>query len=142
MGVLLPNYPEENMVKGENVPNFRMNTGTSDGTSNVFQILQDLQQKQYQYNSNTMPNMVHTINIAQMAQPDTSVRTTIASAPATTATTTKQVDPVHVHKNTSWSGPPAHCAHVHKSTIQICKPGESLALRKVKHPHNGRTLVN
>ena len=26
----------------ENVPNFKMNTGTSDGTSNVFQILQDL----------------------------------------------------------------------------------------------------
>ena len=42
MGVLLPNYPEENIVKGENVPNFKMNTGTSDGTSNVFQILQDL----------------------------------------------------------------------------------------------------
>ena len=45
MGVLLPNYPEENVVKGDNVPNFsKMNTscGTSDGTSNVFQILQDL----------------------------------------------------------------------------------------------------
>ena len=42
MGVLLPNYPEENLVKGENVPNFKVNTGTSDGTSNVFQILQDL----------------------------------------------------------------------------------------------------
>ena len=36
MGVLLPNYPEENIVKGENVPNFKMNTDTSDGTSNVF----------------------------------------------------------------------------------------------------------
>ena len=42
MGVLLPNYLEENVVKGENVPNFKVNTGTSDGTSNVFQILQDL----------------------------------------------------------------------------------------------------
>ena len=39
MGVVLPNYPEENVVKGENVPNFKINTGTS---SNVFQILQDL----------------------------------------------------------------------------------------------------
>ena len=38
MGVLLPNY----IVKGENVPNVKVNTGTSDGTSNVFQILQDL----------------------------------------------------------------------------------------------------
>ena len=47
MGALLPNYPEENVVKGcgENVPNFKVNTstGTSTGTSsNVFQILQDL----------------------------------------------------------------------------------------------------
>ena len=41
MGVLLPNYPEENVVRGENVPNFRINT--SEGTSSsVFQILQDL----------------------------------------------------------------------------------------------------
>ena len=42
MGVLLPNYPDENNVEGENVPNLKVNTGTSDGTSNVFQILQDL----------------------------------------------------------------------------------------------------
>ena len=142
MGVLLSNYPEENIVKGQNVPNLKVNTGTSDGTSNIFQILQDLQQKQYQYNSNTVPNMVHTINIAQMAQPDTSFRTTTPSTPATTAMTTKQVAPVHVHKNTAWSGPQSHCAHVHKSTIKVCKPGELLALRKVKHPHNGKTLVS
>ena len=79
------------------------------------------------------------MNIAQMAQPKTSFRTTTPSAPAMT---TKQVDPVQVHKNTSQSGPPAHCAHVHESKILVCKPGESLALRKVKYPHNGRTLVN
>ena len=139
MGVFLPNYPEENIVKGENVPNLKMNTGTSDGISNVFQILQDLQQKQYQYNSNTVPNTMHTRNIAQMAQLETSFRTTTPSA---SAMTTKQVDPVHVHKNYSQSGPPAHCVHVHKSTILVCKPGESLALRKVKHPHNGRTSVS
>ena len=45
IGVLLPNYPEENVVKGENVPNFKFNTstGTTTGTSShVFQILQDL----------------------------------------------------------------------------------------------------
>ena len=35
MRVLLPNYPEENVVKGENVPNFsKVNTGrTGDGTA-------------------------------------------------------------------------------------------------------------
>ena len=41
MGVLLPNYPEENVVRGENVPNFKMNTSKG-ASSNVFQILQDL----------------------------------------------------------------------------------------------------
>ena len=36
MDVLLPNYLEENVVKGENVPNFKISTST--GSSNVFQI--------------------------------------------------------------------------------------------------------
>ena len=56
MGVLLPNYPEENVVKGENVPNFKINTSTGT-SSNVFQILQDLQLKQYddRYHSCTSP---------------------------------------------------------------------------------------
>ena len=39
MGVLVPNYPEENVVKQED---------QDTGTSNVFQILQDLRIKQYQ----------------------------------------------------------------------------------------------
>ena len=68
--------------------------------------------------------------------------TTTPSAPAMTATTAKQVDRVHANKSTSQSGPPAHCAHVYKSTKQVCRPGELLALRKVKHPHNGRISVN
>ena len=53
MGVLLPNYPEENVVKGENVPNFKISTST--GSSNVFQILQDLCLKQYQETSSSQP---------------------------------------------------------------------------------------
>ena len=32
--------------------------------------------------------------------------------------------------------------HVHQPAVQVCKPGELLALRKVKHLHNGRTSVN
>ena len=51
MGVLLPNYPEENVVKGENVPNFKFGTSAGKSTgmsSNVFQILQDLCLKQCQ----------------------------------------------------------------------------------------------
>ena len=84
MGVLLPNYPEENLVKGDNVPNFSkrnggktgnskshsmqngiscVNTenGTVSSTSNVFQILNDIwirqRAVQCQYNS----SMVSTV---------------------------------------------------------------------------------
>ena len=46
MGVLIPNYPRENVVKGNKVPNFKIGSHTS--TSNVFQILQDLRLKQHQ----------------------------------------------------------------------------------------------
>ena len=149
MGVLLPNYPEENVVRGENVPNFKVNT--SEGTSSdVFQILQGLQLKQYQdqCHLNTMHSnskMFQTTNktqIEQMAQPVASFRTTTPSTAMTGTVITKQVNPVHVHPGTSYKAPLGHCAHVHKSTAQVCKPGESLALREVKHPHNGRTSVN
>ena len=34
------------------------------------------------------------------------------------------------------------CMHVHQPQSQVCKLGEMLALRKVQHPHNGRTSVN
>ena len=55
MGVLLPNYPEENVVKGENVPNFKFNTSTGT-SSNVFRILQDLWLKQYQNQEKCYPD--------------------------------------------------------------------------------------
>ena len=87
--------------------------------------------------------MFHTTDTAQnMAQPAASFRTTTPSTAMTGTTTTKQVNPVYVHQDTSCKAPLGHCTHVHKSTIQVSKPGESLALRKVKHPHNGRTSVN
>ena len=43
MEVLKPNYPRENAVKGDEVPNFKIGKPTC--TSNVFQILQDLRLK-------------------------------------------------------------------------------------------------
>ena len=86
---------------------------------------------------------MNTAQMTQMAQPVVSFRTTTPSTLAMTdTTTTKQINSVQVHQDTSCKAPLAHCAHVHKSTIQVCKPGESLALRKVKHPHNQRTSVN
>ena len=193
LGVLLPNYPEENVVKGENVPNFKINTSTGT-SSNVFQILQDLWLKQYkdqyrshtmptnsekvhctmprqhedqyhsctmptdlakvhcttpplyegQYNSSTVPiHMKNTMIMVQPeAQPMTSFRTITPSTATTRKITTKQVNPVQVHQETSCKALLEHCMHVHKPAVQVCKPGELLALRKVKHPLNGRTSVN
>ena len=153
MGVLLPNYPEENVVRGENVPNFKINTSEETSASNVFQILRDLQLKQYQEkcHSDSMQNeskMFHTgphdtFNTVQnTAQPATSFRTTTPSTATTGRMTTKQVNPVHVHPDTSCKAPQGHHMHVRQPAVQVCKKGELLALRKVKHPHNGRTSVN
>ena len=82
----------------------------------------------------------HTVQ--HMAQSTTSFRTTTPSTAMTRRTTTKQVNPVHVHPETSCKALLQPCMHVHQPAVQVCKPGESLALRKVKHPHNGRTSVN
>ena len=165
MGVLLPNYPEENIVRGENVPNFKINTSKG-ASSNVFQILQDLQLKQYkgQYHSSTIPSTApkqyeeqyhsstmhidsekssSTTNMVQnTAQLVTSFRTTTPSTAMTGRMTTKQVNPVQVNPDISCEAPLRYCMHVHQPASQVCKPGESLALRKVKHPHNERTSVN
>ena len=148
MGVLLPNYSEEYVVRGENVPTFKIYA--SEGTSsNIFKILQDicLRQNTIPYSTtNTIQNMVphSTTNVMQnTAQLNTSFRTTTPSTAMTgTKMTAKQVNPVHVHPDISFKAPLGHCTHVHQHAVQVCKPGELLALRKVKHPHNGRTSVN
>ena len=170
MGVLLPNYPEENVVKGENMPNFKSGTsaGTSTGTSsNVFQILQDLQLKQYQETSSdsSKSRMSQTSTtdmtcttaqpttygsapanqntgmatpITSMSESSTSSRTTL---PAKTTPRTRQLTTA-IPQNMSHNGLSQCCMHVHQPTSQVCKLGESLALRKVKHPHNGKTSVS
>ena len=72
--------------------------------------------------------------------------TTPSENTALTTVTSKQAKPVHAHtfpmQNTSQSGPPVPGAHAHKSLQQVLKPGDLVALRKVQHPHNGRSSVN
>ena len=53
----------------------------------------------------------------------------------------KQVQAFSIN-DTSQSGPPALCSHVHKLPKQVLKPGDSVALQKVKDPHNSKTSVN
>ena len=96
------------------------------------------------YHSSTMPiDLKKTMIMVQpMTQPMTSFRTTTPSTATTGRTTTKQVNPVHVHQETPHKALLEHCMHVHQPAVQVCKPGESLVLRKVEHPHNGRTSVS
>ena len=187
MGVLLPNYPEKNVVKsacGENVPNskYSTSTGTSTGTSsNVFQILQDLQLKQYQENhpdslqneSRTSHTNTHSMT-GTTTQPTTSFRTCRSTTvenerttagtlihnivqPTTSFRTTTPTKAMSGRKNTFRTTPNTRqqapqdmscsrhlqpCMHVHQPTSQVCKPGELLASRKVKHPLNGKTSVS
>ena len=71
-------------------------------------------------------------------QPTTSFRITTP----TKAMTGQQVNPVQVPQDTSHKAHLESCMHVHQPVSQVCKPEESLALRKVKHPLNGRTSVS
>ena len=152
MGVLLPNYPEENMVKscGENVPNFKCNTstGTSTGTSsNVFQILQDLQLKQYKENhpdslqnesrmSCTSTHSTTSTLIQNIAQSTTSFRiitptkdmtgrmntvqptTSFRTTTPTKATTEEQVNPVQISQDMSCNTHLESCMHVNQPVSQ------------------------
>ena len=84
-----------------------------------------------------------TNTVQNTVQPMTSFRTTTPCT-ATTGTkmTTKQVNPVQIHPDNLHKELLGHCMHLNQPTVQVCKPGELLALRKVNHPHNGRTSVN
>ena len=191
MGVFLPNYPEENVVKacGENVPNFKYSTSTGI-SSYVFQILQDLRLKQYQENhpdslqnesrmshtsthsttdttaqpttsfrtfrpSTATNERITTGTLAQntnIVQPTTSFRTTTPTKATTgrtntfrttpNTTTSQQINPIQVSQDTSHNTHLESCMHVHQPISQVCKPGEPLALRKIKHPLNGKTSVS
>ena len=149
MSVLLPNYPEENVVKGENVPNFKISTSTG---LNVFQILQDLHLKQCQEtNSDSSqsrasqtsttamtcttqltPLMTYDSTpanqntgmatpITSMSESSTSSRTTM---PAETTPSSRQPTS-EIHRNMSCNGLSQCCMHVHQPASQVCKLGES-----------------
>ena len=91
-----------------------------------------------------------------LAQPTTSFRTiardtTVNTVQRTTsfrtttptkAMTGEQVNPAQVFQDTSRNTHLESYMHVHEPMGQLCKPGESLASRKVKYPLNGRTSVS
>ena len=103
----------------------------------------------------TTGRMTTDTSIHITVQPTTSFRTTTPTKATTGRTNTfrttpntmtgQQVNPAQVlvlPQDTSLNTHLESCMHVHQPMSQVCKPGESLALRKVKHPLNGRTSVS
>ena len=156
MGVLVPNYPEENIVK----------LGDQEtGTSNVFQILQDLWIKQYQGKSESKTHRPSTtfmtsttrqpkvskthktasqkagmVNMSQILTPYRTMPPPKTRTKANTSHSTRR-PASGTHQFHSHSGPPTCCMHVHQQQSQTCKTGKLPALREVKHPHRDRTSV-
>ena len=100
MGILVPNYPEENMVKlGD------METGTS----NVFQVLQDLRMKQYQGNSEPKAHQPSTTFTTSTIKPKTPKSCKTASQKAGTAIYTDNMSQIQTSFRTM--PPPKTSAH-------------------------------
>ena len=76
--------------------------------------------------------------ITSMSESSTASRTTM---PAETTPSSRQPTS-EIHQNTSCNRLPQYYVHVQQPTSQVCKPGESPALKKVKAPHNGKTSVS
>ena len=134
------------------------------GTSNVFQVLQDLRMKQYQGNSEPKAHRPSTTFITSTIKPKTPKSCETASQKAGMATyidtseiqtsfrtiSTPESNTSHstrrpasrTHQLHSHSRPQTCCMHVHQQQSQTYKTGEPPALREVKHPHRDRTSVS
>ena len=156
MGILVPNYLEENVVKQGD---------QETGTLNVFQILQDLRIKQYQGKSESKTHRPSTtFTTGTTKQPKVSKTHKTASQKAGMVNMSQILTPcrtmpppkTRTKANTSHSTrrpasgthqfyshlPPTCCMHVHQKQSQTCKAGKPPALREVKHPHKDRTSVS
>ena len=171
MGILVPNYPEENMVKVRDMET---------GTSNVFQVLQDLRMQQYQRISE--PRMQRpgttatTTTTKQLKASETPKSYETANQKAGTATHTGSMSPIRtsfrtmpppkpsayrtiptpelntaysnrrpasrIHQLHSHSELQACCMHVHQQQSKTYRMEEPPALKEVKHPHRDRTSVS
>ena len=172
MGILVPNYSEENMVRLEDM---------EAGTSNVFQILQDLRMKQYQGNSeprthrpgttfmtsttrqSKAPKTLKNCKTASqkagttslytdnMPQFQTSFRTTQPPKPSAHGTIpTPELNTSYstrrptsiTHQPHSHSEHKTCCMHAHQQQSKTYRMEEPPALEEVKHPHRDRTSVS
>ena len=169
MAILVPNYPEENMVNVRDMET---------GTSNVFQVLQDLRMQQYQGNSEPRTHRpvttFTTTTTRQLKASKTLKSYETASQKAGTATHTGSMSPIQtsfrtmpppkpsayrtiptpeintayrrpasrIHQPHSHSELQACCMHVHQQQSKTYRMEEPPALEEVKHPHRDRTSVS
>ena len=160
MGILVPNYPEENMVKVRDMET---------GTSNVFQILQDLRMQQYQGKSEPRthrPGTTFTTSTNRQPKASKTPKSCeTASQKAGTTTHTDNMSPIQtsfrtiptpepntahstrrpasiIHQPHSHSEPKTCCMHVHQQQSKTYRMEEPPALEEVKHPHRDRTSVS
>ena len=168
MGILVPNYPEENMVNVRDMET---------GTSNVFQVLQDLRMHQYQGNSEPRTHRpgttATTTTTKQLKASETPKSYETASQKA--GTYTDNMSPIQTsfrtmpppkpsayrtiptpELNTAYSTrrpasrihqPHSHselacCMHVHRQQSKTYRMEEPPALEEVKYPHRDRTSVS
>ena len=134
MGILVPNYPEENMVKLRDMET---------GTSNVFQVLQDLRMKQYQGNSEPKvhgPNTTFTTSTTRQPKASNTPKSCEIASQKASHSTRRPAS--RTHQPHSHSEPKTCCMHVRQQQSQTYKAGEPSALREVKHPHRDRTSVS
>ena len=171
MGILVPNYPEENMVKARDMET---------GTSNVFQVLQDLRMQQYHGNSEPSTHRpgttITTTTTKQLKASETPKSYETASQKADTAIYTGNMSPIQtsfrtmpppkpsaygtiptpelntahctrrpasrIHQPHSHSELQACCMYVHQQQSKTYRMEEPPALEEVKHPHRDRTSVS
>ena len=169
MGILVPNYPEENMVNARDMET---------GTSNVFQVLQDLRMQQYQRISEPRTHRpgttAMTTTTKQLKASKTPKSYETASQKAGTSTYTSNMSPIQtsfrtmpppkpsayrtiptpelntvyrrpasrIHQLHSHSELQACCMHVHRQQSKTYRMEEPPALKEVKHPHRDRTSVS
>ena len=172
MGILVPNYPKENMVKARDMET---------GTSNVLQVLQDLRMQQYQgkYQGNSEPRThrpgttattsttrqlkalvtpksyktasqkAGTITHTSTSPIQTSFRTMPPPKPSAYRTIpTPELNTAYrrptsrIHQPHSHSELQACCMHVHQQQDKTHRMEEPPALKEVRHPHRDRTSVS
>ena len=156
MGILVPNYPEENMVKVRDMET---------GTSNVFQVLQDLRMQQYQGNSeprthrpgttfmtstNRQPKASKTPKSCETASQKAGtytdnmspIQTSFRTIPTPESNTAYRRPASRIHQPHSHSELQACCMHTHQQQSKTYRMEEPPALEEVKHPHRDRTSVS